>query len=65
MEIMKLDDRFSTAGQLRPEQVQALAAEGYTLIVRNRPTARKPDSLHLTRSRTLPARRTFRPSIYR
>ncbi|WP_162936300.1 TIGR01244 family sulfur transferase [Pannonibacter phragmitetus] len=37
METTKLDNRFSTTGQIRPEQVEALAVEGYTLIVCNRP----------------------------
>lgn len=37
MDIKQIDDRFSTTGQIRPEQVEALAVEGYTLIVCNRP----------------------------
>ncbi|SDH03650.1 TIGR01244 family sulfur transferase [Pelagibacterium luteolum] len=37
MDIKQIDDCFSTTGQIRPEQVEALAAEGYRLIVCNRP----------------------------
>ncbi len=37
MDIKKIDDRFSTTGQIRPDEVEALAAEGYRLIVCNRP----------------------------
>ncbi len=36
MDIKQIDDCFSTAGQLRPEQIAAVAAEGYQLIVGNR-----------------------------
>lgn len=36
MDIKQIDDCFSTAGQLRPEQIAAVAAEGYRLIVCNR-----------------------------
>lgn len=42
MEIKRIDDRFSAAGQIRPEQVEALAAEGYRLVVCNRLDGEEP-----------------------
>lgn len=35
--IRKLDERVSVAGQIMPDDVAALAAEGVTMIVNNRP----------------------------
>lgn len=42
MEIKKLDDRFAIAAQIRPEEVEVLAAKGYRLIVCNRPDGEDP-----------------------
>ncbi|WP_106640430.1 TIGR01244 family sulfur transferase [Allosphingosinicella vermicomposti] len=33
----KIDDSLSVAGQIRPEDVPAIAAQGVTMIVNNRP----------------------------
>lgn len=37
MNIRKIDDRFATTGQIRPEDVKTLAAAGYRGIVCARP----------------------------
>ena len=42
MHIRKIDDRFATAGQVRPEDVAQLAKEGYVAIVCARPDNEEP-----------------------
>ena len=38
----RFDEQLSVAGQIRPEEVAALAAEGVALIVNNRPDGEDP-----------------------
>ena len=38
----RLDDRIRVAGQIAPQEVARLAAEGVTLIVNNRPDEEEP-----------------------
>ena len=42
MSIRKIDERFATAGQIRPVDVKALADEGYVAIVCARPDNEEP-----------------------
>lgn len=42
MNIRKIDDRFSTTGQVLPEQVAEIAALGFTAIVCARPDNEEP-----------------------
>ena len=39
----RLDDRTSVSGQVRPEEVAGLAAQGVTMLVNNRPDGEEPD----------------------
>jgi uncharacterized protein (TIGR01244 family) len=40
--IRQLDDRTSVSGQIRPEEVAELAAQGVTLLINNRPDGEEP-----------------------
>ena len=40
--IRQLDDRILVSGQIRPEDVAALANEGVTMILNNRPDGEEP-----------------------
>jgi uncharacterized protein (TIGR01244 family) len=40
--IRELDDRVLVSGQLRPDEVAALATRGITMIVNNRPDGEEP-----------------------
>jgi uncharacterized protein (TIGR01244 family) len=42
MNLRQLDDRTLISGQIRPEEVAGLAAQGVTLIVNNRPDGEEP-----------------------
>ena len=42
MTIRQLDDKILIGGQIRPEDVAALAEQGVTLIVNNRPDGEEP-----------------------
>jgi len=42
MNIKKIDDRFATTGQVRPEDVAQLAQDGYVAIVCARPDNEEP-----------------------
>lgn len=37
MEIRPIDDNFSVTGQMNPEDISAIAAEGYKTLICNRP----------------------------
>ena len=37
MQIVPLDDRFASAGQITPDDLAAIAAAGYRSIICNRP----------------------------
>ena len=39
----QLDDKVLVSGQIRPEEVAALAEQGITLLVNNRPDGEEPD----------------------
>ena len=39
----ELDDKVLVSGQIRPDEIAALRAEGVTLIVNNRPDGEEPD----------------------
>jgi uncharacterized protein (TIGR01244 family) len=41
--IRQLDDKILVSGQIRPEDVAALANEGVTMILNNRPDGEEPD----------------------
>jgi uncharacterized protein (TIGR01244 family) len=41
--IRQLDDRTLVSGQIRPEEVAGLAAQGVTLLINNRPDGEEPD----------------------
>lgn len=43
MNIKTIDERFATTGQVRPEEIAALAAQGYAAIVCARPDHEDPD----------------------
>ena len=43
MTIRQIDDRTYIAGQIRPDEIAALAPMGVTLIVNNRPDGEEPD----------------------
>ncbi|HET7714603.1 MAG TPA: TIGR01244 family sulfur transferase [Bauldia sp.] len=43
MEIKRIDDHVSVSGQIRPEDIPALKAAGFTTIVNNRPDGEAPD----------------------
>ena len=43
MTIRRLDDRTLVSGQIAPQDVAALAGQGVTMIVNNRPDAEEPD----------------------
>lgn len=43
METKKLSDEVSVAGQIRPEDVEQIAAAGFRSIVCNRPNGEAPD----------------------
>ena len=40
--LRRIDEKVSVAGQILPEQMPALKAEGVTMIVNNRPDAEEP-----------------------
>ena len=40
--LRRIDERLSVAGQILPEQMEALKAEGVTMIVNNRPDGEEP-----------------------
>ena len=40
--IRQLDDKILVSGQIRPEDVAALASEGVTMILNNRPDGEEP-----------------------
>lgn len=42
MSIRKIDDRFSTTGQVGPEEIENLAKQGYVAIVCARPDNEEP-----------------------
>lgn len=42
MEIRKVDDSFAVAPQLQPDELAALAAEGFTAVICNRPDGEEP-----------------------
>lgn len=42
MTIRQLDDKTLVSGQMRPEEIAGLAAQGVTLIVNNRPDGEEP-----------------------
>ncbi|MEX2409088.1 MAG: sulfur transferase domain-containing protein, partial [Rhodovibrionaceae bacterium] len=37
MQFAKIDDRFSAAGQLQPEDMAEAAAQGFKTVINNRP----------------------------
>jgi uncharacterized protein (TIGR01244 family) len=39
----ELDDKVLVSGQIRPDEIAALRAEGVTLIINNRPDGEEPD----------------------
>ena len=41
--IRQLDDRTLVSGQVRPEEIAGLAAQGVTMLVNNRPDGEEPD----------------------
>jgi uncharacterized protein (TIGR01244 family) len=43
LEIKRIDDHVSVSGQIRPEDIPALKAAGFTTIVNNRPDGEAPD----------------------
>lgn len=43
MEIRKINDEVSVAGQIQPEDVAAIKAAGFVAIVNNRPDGEAPD----------------------
>lgn len=43
MDIKKINDRVSVAGQIQPEDVAAIKAAGFVAIVNNRPDGEAPD----------------------
>lgn len=43
MELRRINDRVSVAPQIRPEDVTAIRAAGFTTIVNNRPDGEAPD----------------------
>jgi sulfide:quinone oxidoreductase len=42
MELRKVDDRFAVAAQMQPEELAALAGEGFTTVICNRPDGEEP-----------------------
>jgi uncharacterized protein (TIGR01244 family) len=40
--IRQLDDRTSVSGQIRPEEVAGLAAQGISVLINNRPDGEEP-----------------------
>jgi uncharacterized protein (TIGR01244 family) len=43
LEIKRINDQVSVSGQIRPEDVPAIKAAGFTTIVNNRPDGEAPD----------------------
>ena len=43
MELKRINDHISVSGQIRPEDVAAIKAEGFTTIINNRPDGESPD----------------------
>jgi uncharacterized protein (TIGR01244 family) len=43
LEIKRINDHVSVSGQIRPEDILALKAAGFTTIVNNRPDGEAPD----------------------
>jgi uncharacterized protein (TIGR01244 family) len=43
LEIKRINDHVSVSGQVRPEDIPALKAAGFTTIVNNRPDGEAPD----------------------
>lgn len=42
MEIRKVDDSFAVVPQMQPDELTALAAEGFTAVICNRPDGEEP-----------------------
>ncbi len=42
MEIRKVDDSFAVAAQMQPDELAALAIEGFTAVICNRPDGEEP-----------------------
>jgi uncharacterized protein (TIGR01244 family) len=43
LELKRINDRVSVAPQIRPEDIEAIKAAGFTTIVNNRPDGESPD----------------------
>jgi uncharacterized protein (TIGR01244 family) len=43
LELKRINDRITVAGQIQPEDVAALKAAGFTTIINNRPEGESPD----------------------
>lgn len=43
MELKRINDHISVSGQIRPEDVAAIKAEGFATIINNRPDGEAPD----------------------
>ena len=43
MDVKRINDHISVSGQIAPEDVAALKAEGFTTIINNRPDGEAPD----------------------
>lgn len=43
LEIKRIDDRVSVAGQIGPDEMEAVGAAGFTTVVNNRPDGEAPD----------------------
>jgi uncharacterized protein (TIGR01244 family) len=43
LELKRINDHISVSGQIRPEDVAAIKAEGFTTIINNRPDGESPD----------------------
>ena len=43
MDVKRINDHISVSGQISPEDIAALKAQGYTTIINNRPDGEAPD----------------------
>jgi uncharacterized protein (TIGR01244 family) len=43
LELKRINEHISVSGQIQPEDVAAIKAEGFTTIINNRPDAESPD----------------------
>lgn len=43
MDVKRINDHISVSGQIAPEDIAALKAQGYTTIINNRPDGEAPD----------------------